>query len=90
VFRFEGRELAVVGFTAFYVDAGLDLNFHSMVVQYMDLSKYTKKSGKAYPMPSSRVCIVCQRSISKDETPRHLFYSSFCSEDCKDKYVRPL
>ncbi|HLC78905.1 MAG TPA: hypothetical protein VJG83_00610 [archaeon] len=53
----------------------------------MDLTKYTKKSAKVYNMPDKRNCIVCKKEISKETTPRHLFYSSFCSENCKSKYL---
>ena len=54
----------------------------------MDLTKYyTKKSGKTYTMPDTKTCIVCGNQIHKDDTPRHLFYSGFCSENCKAKYL---
>lgn len=53
----------------------------------MDLTKYTKKSAKVYKMADSKDCVLCRKQIFKDETPRHLFYSGFCSETCKEKYL---
>ncbi len=53
----------------------------------MDLSKYMKKSGKAYKMPEDKACTTCSKEITKEDTPRHLFYAGFCSEKCKEKYV---
>ncbi|HLC92689.1 MAG TPA: hypothetical protein VJH23_03205 [archaeon] len=53
----------------------------------MDLSKFTKKSGKVYNMPQSKTCTTCGKEINKDTTARHLFYAGFCSENCKDKYM---
>ena len=53
----------------------------------MDLSSFTKKSGKTYKMPQVKSCIVCKKAIAIDDTPRHLFYSGFCSEEHKNKYM---
>lgn len=53
----------------------------------MDLSKFTKKSPKGYAMPATKTCTVCGAQISMDDTPRHLFYSNFCSEKCKGEYL---
>ncbi len=53
----------------------------------MDLSSFTKKSGKVYKMPEIKNCTTCSREITKDTTPRHLFYAGFCSDKCKDKYM---
>lgn len=54
----------------------------------MDLSSFTKKSGKTYQMAETKKCIQCGKEIYKDSTPRHLFYAGFCSEQHKEQYVR--
>lgn len=56
----------------------------------MDLSKYMKKSPKVYRMSESKSCQICRKPISIDDTPRYLFYSGFCSEKCKEKYMEGL
>ncbi len=67
--------------------AGVRFKLHSIRSALMDISRFTKKSGKTYAMPDTKKCTSCKKEITRESTPRHLFYSGFCSEACKDKYV---
>jgi len=56
----------------------------------MNFDNYFGKSVSRRPMGSQgqvKQCRVCNREISLDNTPRHLFYSNFCCEECKDRYM---
>ncbi|HZX20046.1 MAG TPA: hypothetical protein VFF13_03465 [archaeon] len=56
----------------------------------MSLNDYVAKSNAKKPiMAKEKSCRVCGKSIHVDDTPRHLFFSTFCSEKCKEKYIDP-
>jgi len=61
------------------------------MIERMDLSAYIKKSETARRI--SRVstiekkCLECGRRLEKEDTASHLFLQSFCSEQCKGRYV---
>ncbi|MCR4336027.1 MAG: hypothetical protein NUV57_05850 [archaeon] len=39
------------------------------------------------PAQSEKICRVCSKGITKDNTPSIFYYSKFCSNKCKEKYV---
>jgi len=57
----------------------------------MGLSHYLTglppKKERTKPAKGVKNCRVCGKEISKDNTETALYYSHFCSERCKEKYV---
>jgi len=54
----------------------------------MDLSKYIKKNNaNMFNIPQKeKQCMQCGKVVEK-ERAGHLYFQSFCSRDCKEKYV---
>jgi len=46
------------------------------------LRKFAPKSTQP-----EKKCQVCKRGITKDNTPSILYYSKFCSSQCKERYM---
>ena len=58
----------------------------------MDLNDYIAISNSKNPgtfYSKDKQCRICDKGIAKDNTPSHLYYQKFCSQDCKDKYIYP-
>ena len=54
----------------------------------MDMKNYLAKGApRKTVMKLDKDCQVCGKPISIDDTPRNLFYSGFCSDKCKSKYI---
>jgi len=54
----------------------------------MDLNPYLRKSASSrsrIPMQREKSCMECGRALEADGS--HLYYQSFCSERCKQKYI---
>lgn len=52
----------------------------------MDLGKYIKKSSVNNLPAVKKVCLECGKEVDKEHAG-HLYYHSFCSQACKEKYV---
>ena len=54
----------------------------------MDLSRYTKKNSATSASSYGRLkyCMQCGKEVDR-ESAGHLYYQSFCSQLCKDRYI---
>ena len=54
----------------------------------MDLGKYIKKSSvnQNNPYGKEKKCMQCGKEIDREKAG-HLYFQSFCSHECKERYV---
>lgn len=54
----------------------------------MALNSYLSKSNIRQPLKRpEKKCMMCGKTVIKEDTEEHLYLLNFCSQECKDKYM---